>query len=135
MTSIARERLATPSTWLGPELLRSDDWVRRLTAAQVVDLEVYQTFWFKPMVVLALTAGGVFLMWLGEQITEHGVGNGISRLIMAGIVARMPIPSEPGLPEALTMMLPYHRFPEQSDRPLLPPVSMARRRGFPSPTR
>ncbi|MHC4940414.1 MAG: preprotein translocase subunit SecY [Planctomycetota bacterium] len=40
--------------------------------------------------VLALTAGSIFLMWLGEQITEHGVGNGISILIMAGIVARLP---------------------------------------------
>ncbi len=56
----------------------------------VVDRDVYGAFWFKPMVVLALTAGGVFLMWLGEQITEHGVGNGISLLIMSGIVARMP---------------------------------------------
>ncbi len=56
----------------------------------VVDREVYNAIWFKPLVVLALTAGGIFLMWLGEQITEHGVGNGISLLIMAGIVARMP---------------------------------------------
>ena len=40
--------------------------------------------------VLALTAGTVLLMWIGEQITEHGVGNGISLLIMAGIVARLP---------------------------------------------
>jgi hypothetical protein len=39
MTSIAREPLATPSTWLGPELLRSDDWVRRLTPGEVIDLE------------------------------------------------------------------------------------------------
>ncbi|MEE8104877.1 MAG: preprotein translocase subunit SecY, partial [Planctomycetota bacterium] len=40
--------------------------------------------------VLALTAGTIFLMWVGEMITEHGVGNGISLLIMAGIVARLP---------------------------------------------
>jgi len=40
--------------------------------------------------VLALTAGTVLLMWVGEQITEHGVGNGISILIMAGIIARLP---------------------------------------------
>jgi len=40
--------------------------------------------------VITLTAGSIFLMWLGEQITEHGVGNGISILIMAGIVARLP---------------------------------------------
>ena len=44
---------------------------------------------FVPAVV-SLVAGSVFLMWLGEQITERGVGNGISMLIFAGIVAGMP---------------------------------------------
>ena len=42
------------------------------------------------MGVMGLTAGTIFLMWLGEQIDEYGIGNGISLLIMAGIVARMP---------------------------------------------
>jgi preprotein translocase subunit SecY len=42
------------------------------------------------MGILGMTAGTVFLMWLGEQIDEYGIGNGISLLIMAGIVARMP---------------------------------------------
>ncbi len=40
--------------------------------------------------VLSWTAGTMFLMWLGEQISEHGVGNGISMIIMAGIVQRAP---------------------------------------------
>ena len=40
--------------------------------------------------VLTMTCGTVFLMWLGEQIDEHGIGNGSSLLIMAGILARMP---------------------------------------------
>lgn len=40
--------------------------------------------------ILTLTCGAIFLMWVGEQITEYGVGNGISLLIMAGIVARLP---------------------------------------------
>ncbi|MDB4671461.1 preprotein translocase subunit SecY [Pirellulaceae bacterium] len=40
--------------------------------------------------VLIMTCGTVFLMWLGEQIDEYGIGNGISLLIMAGIVAQMP---------------------------------------------
>ena len=40
--------------------------------------------------VAGLTAGTIFLMWLGEQIDEYGIGNGISLLIMAGIVVRMP---------------------------------------------
>ncbi len=42
------------------------------------------------MGVFGLTAGTVFLMWLGEQIDEYGIGNGISLIIMAGIIARMP---------------------------------------------
>jgi preprotein translocase subunit SecY len=45
---------------------------------------------FRLMTVLTLTAGTVFLMWLGEQITERGIGNGISMIIFAGIVAGLP---------------------------------------------
>jgi len=40
--------------------------------------------------ILTMTAGTVFLMWIGEQIDEYGIGNGISLLIMAGILAQMP---------------------------------------------
>jgi preprotein translocase subunit SecY len=42
------------------------------------------------VVVLALTAGSIFVMWLGELITEYGLGNGASLIIMAGIIAQMP---------------------------------------------
>jgi preprotein translocase subunit SecY len=45
---------------------------------------------FRLMTVLALTTGTAFLMWLGEQITERGIGNGISLIIFAGIVAGLP---------------------------------------------
>ena len=45
---------------------------------------------FRVMTVLTLTAGTAFLMWLGEQITERGVGNGISLIIFSGIVAGTP---------------------------------------------
>jgi preprotein translocase subunit SecY len=40
--------------------------------------------------VITVTAGSMFVMWIGEQITERGIGNGISLVIMAGIVARLP---------------------------------------------
>ncbi|MBN1125696.1 MAG: preprotein translocase subunit SecY [Sedimentisphaerales bacterium] len=43
------------------------------------------------MGMVGMTAGTMFLMWLGEQIDEYGIGNGISLIIMAGIVARMPM--------------------------------------------
>ena len=42
------------------------------------------------MGIVGMTAGTIFLMWLGEQIDEYGIGNGISLIIMAGIVSRMP---------------------------------------------
>lgn len=41
--------------------------------------------------VITMTAGTIFVMWLGEMITEYGIGNGISLLIFAGIVGRMPV--------------------------------------------
>ena len=40
--------------------------------------------------VVSLTAGTMFLMWLGEQVTERGIGNGVSLIIFAGIVAGLP---------------------------------------------
>ncbi len=45
---------------------------------------------FRLMTILTLTAGTAFIMWLGEQITERGIGNGISLIIFAGIVCRVP---------------------------------------------
>jgi preprotein translocase subunit SecY len=47
-------------------------------------------FYFMLSSVLIMTAGTVFLMWIGEQIDEYGIGNGISLIIMSGIVARIP---------------------------------------------
>ena len=45
---------------------------------------------FRLMTTVTLTAGTIFLMWLGEQISERGIGNGISLLIFAGIIVRLP---------------------------------------------
>jgi len=45
---------------------------------------------FKVMTVVTMTAGSVFIMWLGEQITQRGIGNGISLIITEGIVSRLP---------------------------------------------
>jgi preprotein translocase subunit SecY len=46
---------------------------------------------FRLMTVLTLTAGTAFIMWMGEQMSEKGIGNGISLIIFAGIVARIPV--------------------------------------------
>ena len=47
-------------------------------------------WWATEMIVVTLTTGTIFVMWLGEQITERGIGNGISLLIFAGIVIGLP---------------------------------------------
>lgn len=52
----------------------------------IIDTDVFSII----LVILVLTAGTAFLMWLGEQINDKGVGNGISLIIFAGIVARIP---------------------------------------------
>jgi len=51
---------------------------------------VSKDFFSITVIVLTLSAGTAFLMWLGEQINENGIGNGISLIIMAGIVSRIP---------------------------------------------
>jgi preprotein translocase subunit SecY len=52
---------------------------------------VFEPGWaFRLMTVITLTTGTAFIMWLGEQITERGIGNGISLIIFAGIVAELP---------------------------------------------
>jgi preprotein translocase subunit SecY len=52
---------------------------------------VYETGWaFRLMTVLTMTTGSVLVMWLGEQITERGIGNGMSLIIFAGIVVGLP---------------------------------------------
>ncbi len=57
----------------------------------VVNMGLAQgTIWFYLTSIIAMTAGTIYLMWLGERITENGIGNGISMLIMLGILARMP---------------------------------------------
>jgi preprotein translocase subunit SecY len=47
-------------------------------------------WWFRLGVILTLTTGTMFIMWLGEQITERGIGNGMSLIIFAGIVVMLP---------------------------------------------
>ncbi len=54
------------------------------------DLVINPGFFFKISTVSTIVAGTLFLMWLGEQITQRGIGNGISLIIFAGIVAEIP---------------------------------------------
>ena len=80
-------------------LVQSWAYVAFLSSARVGDMPLIQPGFLVdgrlPLVwqfvaVMTMTAGTIFLMWLGEQIDEFGIGNGISLLIMAGILAAMP---------------------------------------------
>ena len=53
-------------------------------------LVLYEGWWYRIQTVLILTTGTLLLMWLGEQITERGIGNGVSLVITIGILARLP---------------------------------------------
>jgi preprotein translocase subunit SecY len=65
-------------------------WLERPDAFGGVVM-VHSPGWnFRLMTIITMTAGTAFLMWLGEQISEKGIGNGISLIIFAGIVARSP---------------------------------------------
>src|SRR4051794_2403907 len=65
-------------------------WVRYMMNDMEVVPPAYRYFSYGMVSVLIMTAGTIFLMWIGEQIDEYGIGNGISLLIMAGILAKMP---------------------------------------------
>lgn len=61
-----------------------------MTSPNGVPIVIDPSLQFKLLTVLTLTSGTAFIMWLGEQMTERGIGNGISMIIFSGIVARMP---------------------------------------------
>ncbi len=65
-------------------------WLEKTTAPGGAPLVPHPGWAFRLMTVLTLTTGTIFIMWLGEQITERGIGNGISLIIFAGIVAGLP---------------------------------------------
>jgi preprotein translocase subunit SecY len=72
--------------------VQSAFWVQYMMSPQMnVVLPQYRDFWHALICVSVMTAGTVFLMWIGEQIDEYGIGNGISILIMAGILSRLPV--------------------------------------------
>jgi len=66
-------------------------YLQSMSSGEVNGLVTFESVWgFRLITVLSLTTGAVFIMWLGEQINERGIGNGISLVIFAGIVARLP---------------------------------------------
>jgi len=71
-------------------LLQAPAYLKNLQVQLPVSAFVFQGtfFWFSSVIIL--TAGTMFIMWLGEKITDKGIGNGISLIIMIGIIARLP---------------------------------------------
>ncbi len=65
-------------------------YLESLSDGQGIAVVVDPGWGFRLLTVISLTAGTAFIMWMGEQITERGVGNGISLVIFAGIVAQIP---------------------------------------------
>jgi preprotein translocase subunit SecY len=64
--------------------------LENMSAPGGAPIVIYPGWGFRVMTVITLTAGTAFIMWLGEQITERGIGNGISLIIFSGIVAGLP---------------------------------------------
>jgi len=71
-------------------LLQAPTYLANLHAQLPVSAFILTGALFKVSSVIILTAGTMFIMWLGEKITDKGIGNGISLIIMIGIIARLP---------------------------------------------
>jgi preprotein translocase subunit SecY len=75
---------------VGILVLQAPTYLLNLAAQLPASAFIISGFFYKFSSVIILTAGTMFVMWLGEKITDKGIGNGISLIIMIGIVARMP---------------------------------------------
>ncbi|MFH1745815.1 MAG: preprotein translocase subunit SecY [Planctomycetota bacterium] len=71
-------------------LIQAVFWVRYLNSNGLVHADFTGSLSFTLIGITALMTGTLILMWIGEQIDEYGIGNGISLIIMAGIIARLP---------------------------------------------
>ena len=87
-----RKKIAsiTRYTTVAIGLIQGFGYYSLINANGLVDTSGLPAVWVAVVIILSFTAGSAFLMWLGEQITEFGVGNGISILLFAGIVSRFP---------------------------------------------
>lgn len=78
---------------IGLSLLQSfgiQIWLKSLVFNGVPVVEPSMGWLFTPLTMITMTAGTAFIMWLGEQISERGIGNGMSLIIFIGIIARIP---------------------------------------------
>lgn len=90
---IGRRKIGTITRYVtvGLGLIQGTAYLFYLKQKAVLNYNEGFSFWFSAIViVLVFTAGTAIMMWLGEQINSHGIGNGISILLFAGIVAQLP---------------------------------------------
>ena len=87
-----RKKIAaiTRYTTVGIALLQGFGYYTLIRTNNLLDLGGMNGIWAGIVIVLSFTAGSAFVIWLGEQITEFGIGNGISIILFAGIVSRVP---------------------------------------------
>ena len=87
-----RKKIAsiTRYTTVAIALLQGFGYYTLVNSYGLVNGGALNKFWVGTVIVISFTAGSAFLMWLGEQITEFGIGNGISIILFAGIVSRFP---------------------------------------------
>lgn len=90
---VGRRKIGTITRYVtvGLGLIQGTAYLFYLKQKAVLSYNEGFSFWFSAIViVLVFTAGTAIMMWLGEQINSHGIGNGISILLFAGIVAQLP---------------------------------------------
>ena len=87
-----RKKIAsiTRYTTVAIALIQGFGYYSLIKSYGLIDAGTMPALWVGIVIVLSFTAGSAFLMWLGEQITEFGIGNGISIILFAGIVSRFP---------------------------------------------
>ncbi|MDD3089441.1 MAG: preprotein translocase subunit SecY [Candidatus Omnitrophica bacterium] len=86
-------------------------WLENPAWFQGMQIVQYPGWGFRMLTVLTLTTGTAFIMWLGEQIQEKGIGNGMSLIITAGIVSRMPT----ALFQLISLVIPGAKGDSQID--------------------
>ena len=80
----------TRYTTVGIGLLQGFGFYMLIKSNGLLTAAAADSIWAAVVIVLTFTSGSALIMWLGEQITEHGIGNGISMILFASIIARLP---------------------------------------------
>ena len=87
-----RKKIAaiTRYTTVAIALLQGFGYYSIINSQNLIELDGMNAIWAGIVIVTTFVAGSAFVMWLGEQITDKGIGNGISMILFAGILSRMP---------------------------------------------